>query len=176
MKAVCWVALALWAVGCGAPKGPPDIISRELAGSGAPAPSEAPGEWDDTIDAGLVDARDAGPCCSVAFTVGRQADDVSVELVVGPAQSRFAMTQTDGGEAWELTTCLPLVDTFYWYDVRSFSGEDDGGLFVSDRVNEGAPMVPADFVSQVNLFEVGQTMACESLDAGVHGALPDAGP
>lgn len=177
MSARAWpVGVALLgvalAVGCGASKAAPDLITRPLA-AGDSSPRDGSVEViDETdLDAGSF-LVDAGVCCQVTFTVPAQADDVSAALVMN-GTSRFELSR-DGG-AWTGAVCMALAPAVYVYEVALPTGAEDGGVYLTTRINDGVPSVMGNSAPYLNVFDPGAASTCEALDAGVYGTLPDAG-
>lgn len=161
--------LGATALGCGGEAAPPpDPITRELPGAGASPPDVAE-PWDDTVDAGPPDF-DGGICCPVDFALPVNPGELEADLVVGASREHYPLTPSDG--VWTTEVCMPLVDTFYFYEVRSETDDPnpDAGLFVTARVNYAVPIETGGLTSQLNLFLTDGAMACEDFDASVHSS------
>lgn len=164
------LGLAL-AAGCGSPKTSPDLINRTLPAHETSARDGSVELIEETDLDGGAFLVDAGVCCLVNFAVAAQTGDVAVALVMN-GTSRFDLS-LDGG-AWTGTVCMPLATAAYVYEVSLATGEPDGGAFVTTRTNDGVETVVGNLAT-LNVFDPGEASTCEALDAGVHGALPDAG-
>lgn len=164
MKNVSLLAL-LAAVGCGKPA--PEPITRTLPAHETSAGDGGAELLDDTDPDGGDLLVDGGVCCPVAFAVTATADDATATLVMN-ATSRVALSRDGGG--WFGEACMPLEPVAYFYEVGLATGQEDGGLFLEARINEGVSSVVGN-LSRLNLYEPGDAGTCAELDAGVHGTL-----
>lgn len=144
----------------------PEAIERVLPGQGAPSGGLAE-EDEDTTDAGPPQV-DAGVCCMVQFALAARPEEVSARLIVGGGLAAHAMT-LDGG-TWSAESCMPLVDSFYFFETDVPSA-DDAGVFVAERINESVPYAMGSYITVFNLFSASEAMSCETLDAGSYGLL-----
>lgn len=171
MACVALVGAALVA-GCGGKAREPEVISRTLPAKDSPSRDGGPELIDETDPDGGFLVPDGGICCAVGFAIPALPGDQTAALVLN-GTAHLDLTRDGGG--WYGQACLPLEPVNYYYEVGLASDEQDGGLFLVTRVNDGVPSTVGGAVSQLNVFDPGAATTCEALDAGVHGQLPDAG-
>jgi hypothetical protein len=158
-----WAVVALAACD-GQASNNPAPIPRPINGTGDS--TDVADASDDVVDAGDF-VPDAGLCCQVTFTVPAEEGDQTATLVFGSEHRTVALTRA--GDTWSGALCVALVDSFYFFEVGTQSEEDDGGLFVVDRVNPAQPVEPGTVVDSINLFSVNGAASCEALDGGAAG-------
>lgn len=168
MRSVLLLSLLVVAA-CGAPKPPPDPLTRQVPVPPAVDPIVADASVPDFRDAG-IDLVDGG-CCVVPFALSAQAGEVAAVLRFRAGSFAMAL---DGG-VWRVDACVEPTATAYYY-LAGYPADDDAGTVWLDRVNDA---VPTSYVSTVapavNLFDAPEAATCETLDAGVHALVPDAG-
>ena len=159
---------------CGAPFKGPDVITRDLPGSGDAPHRDASIPYDDVdADAGLW-LFDGGACCVVRFAVAARPDDLSANWV-GPFNQRQPMTRQ--GNVWESWVCMPASERVAYYFEASLPVEldpenpDAGGAFVTERFNPSVPQTSGDFIATLNVYDSTAAMSCEALDAGIYGIV-----
>lgn len=156
-------------VACGAPKPPPDPLTREVPVTPVVDPIVADASVPDYRDAG-VDLLDGG-CCVVPFALAAQAGEVAAMLRFRAGSFDMVL---DGG-VWRVDACVEPAATEYYY-LGGYPADDDAGTVWLDRVNDAVPTSYTSSVAPVvNLFDAPASATCDTLDAGVHAQVPDAG-
>lgn len=179
-----WLSAVLGAVvvvliACGKPM-QPDVITRPGNVSGQMRTDAGiPVNLNDMPDAS-VEYFDGGACCMVPVAIAAQADETVGYATEFPSGRRVALTLTDG--VWRGQMCFWLSEpvTQYYYQLGyplddADAGVVDAGEYLVNYVNRSAPNEGVAAVGEVNVFTPGDVMACQSLDAGVHQQIFDAG-
>lgn len=167
MRALAAVAvLTLVALACGGPPPAPEVVTRAIPPNPAVDPLVGDASVPDFSDAGTAEL-DAG-CCVVAFALA--ALDGEVAAVLQFRSATHAM-ELDGG-VWRVSACVEPAPNVYSYQT-AWSAADDAGLVWLDRVNDAVPTSSGS--SAANVFDAPANATCATLDASVHGEVPDAG-
>ena len=167
------VLAALLAAACGGKAGAPELLTRDLPAPTAPDPIKAAQTFPGDSPGPSGTLADAG-CCPVAFALASRSPSEDTVALVATSR-RFDMARADGG-SWQVTACMPMQSTLYWYEV-GYVAPDDAGVVVERRINEAAPIdTTPNQALDFNLFTFPEDAGtCSALDATLHGRLPDAG-